>query len=91
MRASEATEVIGILGPSDSDWIVTLVTKDGRVVTRRMTPGRISEEQAVRFAMNASEILLSNLDYFTVRRASDRSLVENGDQFLAELWKKRKT
>ena len=90
MRAAEAAEVIGILGPSDSDWIVTLTTKDGATVTRRVTPGRISEEQAVRFAMNASEILLVNLECFSIRRASDRSLVENGDQFLAELWKRRK-
>lgn len=81
---------MGLFGPSESDWIVTLIRKDGGIVTRRIAPGRISEEMAVRAAMNASEILLSDLDAFTIRRASDRSIEENGDQFLAELWKKRK-
>ena len=90
MSFASAAEVMGLFGPSESDWVVTLIRKDGGVVTRRIAPGRISEEMAVRAAMNASEVMLSNLEAFTIRRASDRSLEENGDQFLAELWKKKR-
>ncbi len=81
---------MGLFGPSDTDWIVTLVTVDGRVVNRRIAPGRIDEETAVRAAMNASEIFLKDLDSYSVRRASDRSLVTNGDEFLAELRKRKR-
>lgn len=85
-----ASEVIPLFGPCDSDWIVTLVTKQGRVVTRRVSPSRLDEETAVRVAMNASEIGLANLDSYSVRRASDRSLVANGDEFLAHLKSKKR-
>lgn len=90
MQFAAKEEVVSLFGPSDQDWIVTLVTKDGRVVNRRVSPGKIEEEAAVRFAMCASEIMLADLDSFSVRRACDRSLVTNGDEFLAELRKKKR-
>jgi hypothetical protein len=90
MNTARPEEVMGMFGPSDTDWIVTLVTVDGRVVNRRIAPGRIDEESAVRVAMNASEIFLKDLDSYSVRRAADRSLVTNGDEFLAELRKRKR-
>lgn len=85
-----ATEVIPLFQPSDHDWIVTLVTKQGRTISRRISGGRLEEEAAVRVAMNASEVSLADLDSYTVRRASDRSLVVNGDDFLAHLKTKKR-
>lgn len=85
-----AAEVIPLFQPSDTDWIVTLVTKQGRTISRRISGGRLEEEVAVRIAMNASEISLADLDSYMIRRASDRSLVVNGDEFLAHLKSKKR-
>lgn len=85
-----ASEVIPLFGPSESDWIVTLVTKAGKIISRRVSPGRLDEESAVRVALNASEVSLANLDCYSIRRAADRSLVTNGDEFLAELRAKKR-
>jgi len=90
MSNPSSTEVVSLFGPSDKDWIVTLVTKSGRIHSRRVSPGTIEEEAAVRVAMNASEVLLVDLDCYSVRRAADRSLVENGDDFLAALRAKKR-
>lgn len=85
-----AAEVIPLFGPSEADWIVTLVAKGGKITSRRVTPGTIDEESAVRVAMNASEMKLADLDCYSVRRAADRSLVTNGDDFLASLRAKKR-
>lgn len=85
-----SAETIALFAPGSSDWIVTLQTKDGRRITRRISPGKIDEETAVKCALNASEITLANLDFYMARRADDRSLVTNGDEFLAALRAKRR-
>ena len=90
MSQASAAEVIPMFGPSESDWIVTLVAKGGKISSRRVTPGTIDEESAVRVAMNASEMKLADLDCYSVRRAADRSLVTNGDDFLATLRAKKR-
>ena len=84
------SEVVPLFGPSDSDWIVTIVTKAGKIISRRVSPGRLEEETAVRVAMSASEISIGDLDSYTIRRAADRSLAVNGDEFLAHLKSKKK-
>ena len=85
-----STETIALFAPGSSDWIVTIQSKDGRRITRRISPGKIDEEAAVKCALNASEITLANLDFYMARRADDRSLVTNGDEFLAALRAKRR-
>jgi hypothetical protein len=90
MSQSIAADIIPLFGPSDADWIVTLVTKGGKISSRRVTPSTIDEESAVRVAMNASEMKLADLDCYSVRRAADRSLVTNGDDFLASLRAKKR-
>jgi hypothetical protein len=85
-----SSETIALFSPGSSDWIVTLQTKDGRRISRRISPGRMDEESAVRCALNASAIVLSDLDYYMARRADDRSLVTNGDEFIAALRAKRR-
>lgn len=84
------SETISLFSPSGSDWIISIVTKDGRRISRRVSPGRIDEETAVRSALNASEVKLVDLDYYTARRVDDRSIVTNGDEFLAALRAKRR-
>ena len=92
MAPLSASEVIPLFQPSDSDWVVTLVVKTGDVISRRVAPGRVSEEAAVRAAMCASMIDMCNLETYSIRRAEDRSLTieTNGDSFLEMLRRKRK-
>jgi hypothetical protein len=85
-----SADTIALFSPGSSDWIVTLQTKDGRRITRRISPGKIDEETAVKCALNSSEVTLANLDFYMARRADDRSLVANGEEFLAALRAKRR-
>jgi len=87
---SQSSKETLLFSPSENDWIVTLVTTEGLIINRRISPSTIDESTAVRYAMSASQIRISNLDSYSVRRASDRSLVANGDEFLAHLKSKKK-
>jgi hypothetical protein len=85
-----SAETIALFSPGASDWIITLQTMDGRRITRRVSPGKLDEETAVRYALAASSVHISHLDYYMARRADDRSLVTNGDEFIAALRAKRR-
>jgi hypothetical protein len=67
--------------PSDSDWLVSLVFKDGRTVVRRVCPGVVSEEQAVMYAVAAEVAKVSDIDAWSIRRVSDRSIAAPDDAF----------
>ncbi len=92
MATLNASEIIPLFSPSASDWVITLTLKTGAVITRRLSPGRIDEETAVRCAMSASEVSLGMLDFYAARRAEDRTLTieTNGDEYLATLRSKRR-
>jgi hypothetical protein len=73
--------------PSDSDWVVTLVFKDGRTVNRRINPGTVTEEHAVGFAIASEQARYADIDQWSIRRAGDRKIVlEDG---FAEFLKRR--
>lgn len=92
MAHLSAPEIVPLFSPSSSDWVVALALKDGSTITRRVSPGRVDEDIAIRYAMAASEVSLAMLDFYTVRRAEDRTLTTetNGDEFLATLRSKRR-
>jgi len=72
--------------PSETDWVVTIVHKNGAVRNRRVSPGRITEEQAIGFALAAEGVGVSQIDFARARRASDRSLdLSPADAFLARM------
>ena len=70
-----------VIAPGADDWIVTLRLRSGEVVTRRVNPGRISEETAVRFAMRAQQVKPADVADVWIRRASEekRIVVESDD------------
>ena len=71
-------------GPSDNDWIVTIVQVDGRTWSRRINPGTVSEEAALGFALAASGVRPHEVDIWRIRRAGDRMIVID-DPFAALL------
>lgn len=76
----KSSSVIPLFGPSGSDWITTVRTRDGRVINRRICPGTIAEEDAVRLSVHASDLSPSDIADVSVRRASDaRILTERVD------------
>lgn len=80
------SEVGSLFTPSDSDWVVTLVTKTGASVTRRISPGTMDEPRALRVALGASSMTGNEIDTWTIRRAGDRSIVRDEvDSFLDAL------
>lgn len=70
-----------VIAPGADDWLVTLLLRSGEVVTRRVNPGRISEETAVRFAMRAQRVKPEDVADVWIRRAGEekRIVVENDD------------
>lgn len=82
--------VANVFSPSDSDWVVSITFKDGVSVTRRICPGTITEEQAVHYALAAHDRKYSDVDRWSVRRASDRTLVK-ADQSFAEFLRRRRS
>jgi len=80
MIPSQVTEVFQ---PSDSDWVVTIAFRDGVVRSRRISPGRIKEEEAVSFALSAERRRIEEVESIHARRASDVAVVATGvDMFL---------
>jgi hypothetical protein len=75
--------------PSDSDWMVSITYLDGRVRTRRITPGTVTEEQAVGYALAAEQARMADVDSWSIRRVSDRRVVAPDDSF-AEFLKRRR-
>lgn len=71
---SEAA-IIPLFGPSDSDWITTIRTRDGRVLNRRICPGRMDEADAVRVSIHASELAPSDIIDVSARRAGDATVI----------------
>jgi hypothetical protein len=66
---ADASQVLSTFQPDGDDWIVSLRFKDGTVETRRLTPGRITERQALSFAINASGRLVEEVEDATLMRA----------------------
>lgn len=67
---------ISFFGPTDSDWITTIRTRDGRVLNRRISPGgTMSEEAAISFSIRASELHPAEVLDCSARRAGDPALI----------------
>jgi hypothetical protein len=76
-------QVANVFSPSDSDWVVSIVYSDGTVRHRRMTPGTITEEQAVGYAIAADARPISDAVRIECRRASDRKVeITGADTFI---------
>jgi hypothetical protein len=87
MQSASFGEIVASMGPCGADWIVAIHFKDGTVETRRVTPGRVTDEQAFRYALAASGRPLSMVRDATIRRAQDgpRSVVEQADEDIARI------
>jgi hypothetical protein len=81
-------QAVGLFGPSESDWIVTLVLRDGTARTRRVSPGTVSEEHAVRCAVMSERVDLKGIDGWSIRRVGDKRVAAPDDAF-AELLRRR--
>ena len=87
MQGATFGEVVSVMGPSGSDWIVTLHFHDGKVETRRVTPGRVTDEQAFRYALAASGRPFAAVTDAEIRRAGDapRAVIEKADEDIARM------
>lgn len=81
-NAEEAVLAIGDVG--DNDWVISVVQNDGRHWSRRISPGSVSEEAALGFALSASGVRPHEVDRWSIRRAGDRKIVLD-DPFAALL------
>lgn len=79
---------VSVFGPDESDWLVTLVLKTGASQTRRITPGKVGEEQALQFALAVAGVSPREVDAWSIRRVGDRRLAPPDDPF-AQMLKRR--
>jgi hypothetical protein len=74
-----------VFSPSDHDWVVTVILRDGTIRNRRISPGTISEESAVAFAIAAEKVRAADV-VVRCRRAGDRSLdISGADAFIERM------
>lgn len=79
-----ANDVMSLFSPSASDWITTIMTRDGRVFNRRISPGNgMTEMDALVLSIRASNLRDSDVVDQSARRAGDNVLVvsEADDHF----------
>lgn len=76
MRTANTEEAISaIASVSDHDWVVSVMQNDGRNWSRRISPGTVSEEAALGFALASSGVRPHEVDRWSIRRAGDRQIV----------------
>jgi len=58
-----------LISPNGDDWIVTIAERSGIVWTRRITPGAMTETEALRVALLAQGTKPDSVADATIRRA----------------------
>lgn len=82
MRAEGIEGLANVIQPGADDWLVTLRLFAGGIVTRRVNPGRVSEDFAVRAAMRAEKLKPADVAEVIIRRAGEeRRIVVETDGF----------
>lgn len=69
---SQFAAAMAIFAPSSDDWIVTIATRAGKVANRRISPGTMSETEALRIALRVERIHPDDVADAGVRRVGDR-------------------
>ena len=64
--------------PDGDDWIVTVAQNDGIVWTRRISPGNISESEALRVALLSQRTKPENVADATIRKIGSVQSVVSG-------------
>lgn len=73
--------MIGIpsfIAPDGNDWTVTVAQKDGIVWTRRVSPGNISESEALRVALLSQRTKPDEVADATIRKVGSVQSVVSG-------------
>ena len=68
-----------IAAPTGSDWVVTLWKAGGANLVLRVSPGNVSEEDALRKALQSCKWNPAEIVDVTIERASDRAKVIASD------------
>ncbi len=65
------SSLLGVVSPNADDWIVTLLMRDGVVYNRRITPGNMTDEQALALAIRVQRIRPDQIVDAMCRRVGD--------------------
>lgn len=84
---SEMQNVARVIGSSPDDWLVTLFLRDGTVRTRRIAPGQMTDESALKLTLQIDKVRPDEVVDAHVRRVSqDREIhTERLEETLAQL------
>lgn len=74
--------MLGVVAPGREDWIVTLLMRDGTVYNRRITPGNMTDEQALALALRVQRVRPDQVVDASCRRAGDQAsvIIENQEE-----------
>jgi len=80
-------QAASVIVPSGDDWLVTVCLRNRRVWTRRVSPGTMTEDEAIRTALLAQGVRKTDVADCSVRRVGDQRRLEVGpaDDPLARL------
>lgn len=84
---SEMQNVARVIGSSPDDWLVTLCLRDGTVRTRRIAPGQITDDAALKLTLQIDKVNPADVADAHVRRVSqDREIhTERLEETLGQL------
>lgn len=77
--------------PADSDWVVSIRYRDGVVRQRRISPGTITQDQALSFALASDRRRVEEIEWTATRRASDRTVEPTGADLFLERMRRMRT
>lgn len=69
-------QAASVFTPNGDDWIVTVVMRSRRIWTRRISPGTMPEQEAVRLALLANGTKPVEVHDISVRRVGDQAKLE---------------
>ncbi len=68
-----------LVAPADTDWIVSVVSSDGKTSRYRVSPGSLDPEEAIRRALRSSGIPIPNVREVSYLRAYDHLKISTTD------------
>lgn len=87
---SQLAKAMTVFSPNGDDWLVSVALRNRRVVTRRISPGNMTEQEAVAIAVRIGRFRQDDIADIVARRVGSSAKVEiasASDPFAALLLK----
>lgn len=73
---SQLAKAMTVFAPNGDDWLVTVALRNRKVFTRRISPGTMSEQDAVSMAVRIGRFRQDDISDIVARRVGSSAKVE---------------